>query len=108
MSGGDASWLVLEPGADVLSSESERVGTVVRVLGYERLDIFHGLSIDPLAGAPHRFVPAARVTAIWTGRVQVDVPKAEIGSLEEITEAKPPRIEGVADHAVRRLLWPRQ
>ena len=86
MSGGDASWLVLEPGADVLSSEGDRVATVVHVLGDGPTDIFHGLSINPLAGAPHRFVPAARVTAIWTERVQVDVPKAEIGSLEEITE----------------------
>jgi hypothetical protein len=106
VTGGDASWLVLEPGSEVLGTEGTVVGSVAAVLGDEQVDIFHGLSIRPRAGGGDRFVPASSVTAIWLGRVQIDVPERELGRLDEITEERLPRVEGVADHVVRRLLWP--
>ncbi len=106
MSGGDSSWLVLDTGTAVLSSDGAAVGRVSRVLGDESVDIFHGLSISPAGGGLDRFVPAARVTAIWIDRVELDVPEQGIALLDEISEEKLPRVEGVSDHVMRRLLWP--
>jgi hypothetical protein len=61
------SYLVLEPGVEVLSADGERVGVVRHVLADAEADIFDGLVIDTTAGP--RFVDAPEVAELRTGTV---------------------------------------
>ncbi len=60
------SWLMIEPGWEVVDASGKVLGTVREVLGDEERDIWDGLRIG--AGV---YVPAERVTEIVTGRIIV-------------------------------------
>ena len=60
-SDGPASYLTLERGADVISADGERVGTVEHVLRDESTDIFDGIVIDVRTGPVTIAVAAADV-----------------------------------------------
>jgi sporulation protein YlmC with PRC-barrel domain len=64
--GNPASYLTLEEGTAVLSSDGERVGRVEEVLADESTDVFDGLVVrtGPL-GLERRYVEAARVDEIY-------------------------------------------
>jgi sporulation protein YlmC with PRC-barrel domain len=64
--GNPASYLTLEEGTSVLSSDGERVGRVEEVLADESTDVFDGLVVrtGPL-GLERRYVEAARVDEIY-------------------------------------------
>ena len=80
------SWLVIEPGWEVVSVDGERVGRVEEIAGDSSTDIFDGLSISTsLAGAP-RYVPAEQVQRITHGQVVLKVSKTEAGALGEYLE----------------------
>jgi hypothetical protein len=80
--GNPISYLVLEPGADVISSDGERVGKVEHVLAAEDVDIFDGLVIDTEAGPGGlHFVDAPEVDEIYERAVVLKVPAAEVGQL---------------------------
>jgi hypothetical protein len=63
--GGPASYLTLEPGTPVFSSDGERLGTVEHVLADADADVFDGLIIDTSAlPGGHRFADAPLVAAM--------------------------------------------
>jgi uncharacterized protein YrrD len=74
--------MTLERGADVISSDGERVGTVEHVLRDESTDIFDGLVIDVRLGPGGlHFVDAPDVGEIREGAVTIAVPASEVEQL---------------------------
>ncbi|MDX6513684.1 MAG: hypothetical protein QOE36_3188 [Gaiellaceae bacterium] len=57
------SWLMIEPGWEVVGPDGKRVGRVDAVLGEPAADIWDGLTVS---GA---YVPAERVREIIEGRI---------------------------------------
>jgi uncharacterized protein YrrD len=89
-----ASYLTLEPGADVISSDGERVGAVEHVLTDEQTDIFDGIVIDVRVGPGGlHFVDAPDVGEIHEGSVTISVPAAEVENLP-----KPSANPAVVEH----------
>ena len=105
-----ASYLTLEPGADVISSDGDRVGVVEHVLRDEQTDVFDGLVIDVQLGPGGlHFVDAPEVGEITERSVTIAVPAAEVKNLPK-PSANPAVMEhhGVEDsegrleHKLRR------
>lgn len=105
-----ASYLTLEPGADVISSDGERVGAVEHVLRDEETDIFDGLVIDfRVSPGGLRFVDAPDVGEIREGAVTLTVAAAEVERLPK-PSANPAVMEhhgvedseGKLEHKLRR------
>jgi hypothetical protein len=91
--GAPISYLVLEEGADVYSSDRERVGKVEHVLAAEEEDIFDGVVIDTETGpGGWRFADAPQVTEIHERGVLLAIPAAEVKSLPE-PSANPAALE---------------
>jgi uncharacterized protein YrrD len=98
-----ASYLTLEPGADVISADGERVGTVEHVLRDEETDIFDGIVIDVRLGPGGlHFVDAPEVAEIREGSVTIAVPAAQVENLPK-PSANPAVMEshGVEDSESR-------
>jgi uncharacterized protein YrrD len=109
-SGEPGSYLTLERGADVISSDGERVGAVEHVLTDEATGIFDGLVIDIRTGPGGlRFVDAPDVVEIREGGVAIAVSAAQV---EQLPEPSPsPAVmehhgvedsEGKLEHKLRR------
>jgi hypothetical protein len=76
------SYLTLEPGVPVFSSDGERAGKVVRVLAAPEADMFDGIIIDTTAGpGGHRFVDAPEVERIYERGVVLSIDAAAVASL---------------------------
>ncbi len=82
--GEPGSYLTIEPGVPVYSSDGERLGTVEHVLAEEDADVFDGIVIDvsPLPGG-HRFVDAPEVDRIHEHGVVLTLAAAEAERLRE-------------------------
>lgn len=65
------SWLVLEPGWEVVGADGESVGKVDEVLGDKDRDIFDGLQVSSGVLGESRYIPAEEVGEITEGRVQL-------------------------------------
>jgi hypothetical protein len=65
------SWLLVEPGWEVVDADGASVGKVHEVLGDEQRDIFDGLQVSTGALSESRYVPAEEVGTIVEGRVQL-------------------------------------
>jgi len=65
------SWLLVEPGWEVVDADGESVGKVHEVLGDTERDIFDGLQVTSGVLAESRYVPAEEVGPITEGRVQL-------------------------------------
>jgi uncharacterized protein YrrD len=105
-----ASYLTLEPGADVLSADGERVGAVQHVLRDEATGIFDGIVIDVRLGPGGlRFVDAPDVGEIREDGVLLALSAAEVDKLHE-PSANPAVMEhhgvedseGKLEHKLRR------
>jgi hypothetical protein len=105
-----ASFLTLEPGADVISSDGERIGAVQHVLRDDATGIFDGLVVDVRLGPGGlRFVDAPEVGDITEHGVVVSVAAAEVDRLPE-PSANPAVMEhhgvedseGKLEHKLRR------
>lgn len=82
------SWLLIEPGWDVVDSEGSGVGQVEEVVGDR--DIFSGLAVSSgLLGKP-RWVPAELVAEITEGRVRLTVSGDAVDQLGEHEPGAPP------------------
>ena len=57
------SWLLIEPGWEVVDANGKRIGKVKEVLGEREADIWDGLSVSG------RYVPAEQVAEIVEGRI---------------------------------------
>jgi sporulation protein YlmC with PRC-barrel domain len=81
------SWLLIEPGWRVVTSDGADVGKVHEVVGDTGKDIFDGLAVSSgLLGKP-RYVPAERVRSITEGHIEVELADPE--QLEEYEEPPP-------------------
>jgi uncharacterized protein YrrD len=78
------SFLDIDEGVDVISSDGERVGALEHVLVDEQSDIFDGIVID-LATGPggHRFVDAPEVGDFYERAVVLGVAASEVEALPE-------------------------
>jgi uncharacterized protein YrrD len=85
------SWLLIEPGWEVVDSAGERLGTVHEVLGDEDADIFDGLAVRTSA-LERSYVPAERVKTITEGRIALDVDADDFDGLAERAERLEPGV----------------
>jgi len=80
--GDPISYLVLNAGADVISSDGERVGKLEHVLADPESDVFDGLVIDiHLGPGGQRFADADQVDELYERAVVLRVPATEIEKL---------------------------
>lgn len=78
------SWLVIEAGWTVETSDGEDVGTVREVLGDEEADIFDGLAVSHgVLKRAARYVPAESVGEITEGRVALTLSSRDFKHLGE-------------------------
>jgi len=86
--GAPISYLALEPGAEVVTSDGEAVGKVEHVLADPEEDIFDGLVVD-VQGGPggHRFVDADQVDELYEQAAVLRISSAEVESLPTPTPA---------------------
>ncbi len=85
--GEPTSYLALDRGVDVFSSDGERLGTVEHVLADEGEDIFDGLVIDARLGpGGMRFVDAPQVGSLHERGVVLTLTAAEAEGLHEPSE----------------------
>ena len=85
--------MLIDSGAEVVSSDGERVATVSRVVGDANADVFTGLAVKAGILSGERLVPSERVQGIWPDRVQVDLSKADVEALPEYEDAPVVRLE---------------
>jgi uncharacterized protein YrrD len=85
--GEPSSYLALGKGADVYSSDGERMGKVEHVLAVPEDDIFDGIVLDTsvLPGG-HRFVDADQVEEIFERGVLLKIDRQVAESLPELGE----------------------
>ena len=89
MSGDPVSWLVIEPGWEVVDSEGGHLGKVHETVGDTGNDIFNGLAVSPGLLKPARYVPAEIVGEIEEGRVQLTISQDEFDALSDHEEPPP-------------------
>lgn len=87
------SWKAIESGAEVVSSDGEKAAKVSRVVGDADADVFTGLAVTVGILGGERFVASEHVQGIWPDRVEVDLSKEAMESLEEFEDAPVMRVE---------------
>ena len=101
------SWLQIEPGWNVVTSDDVIVGTVAQVEGDKQGDIFDGLAVESKQPSQIRYVPGELVGAIYPGEVTLKIGSADIGTLEPF-HAPPPEtkwLPGKAPLSTRMSKW---
>jgi len=77
------SYLTIEKGAPVYSSDGEKLGRVVRVMAAPDADMFDGIVFDTTAGpGGHRFVDAPEVGEIFERGVVLKLAAAAAAELQ--------------------------
>ena len=80
--GKPTSYLTVDKGVPVYSSDGEKLGRVVRVLSAPNIDMFDGIVFDTTAGpGGHRFVDAPEVGEIFEKGVVLKIDAATASSL---------------------------
>jgi hypothetical protein len=80
--GDPISYLALEPGVGVVSSDGERVGVVQHVLADPGTDIFDGLVVDIRTGPGGlHFVDSEQVEELYEQAAVLKIPAAEVEQL---------------------------
>lgn len=80
------SWLIIEPGWEVVGSDGSEIGTVESVVGDSAEDIFNGLAVMTGTLDRPRYVPSEQVTEITEGRVQLALSEEGLNRLGEFEE----------------------
>ncbi len=83
------SWLQIEQGWSVVTSDGVTVGTVAQVEGDKQDDIFDGLAVASQHPTEIRYVPGEQVGAIYPGEVTLKIASSETTTLEPF-QAPPP------------------
>ncbi len=98
--GAPSSYLALQPGVEVYSSDGKRLGAVQHVLAAPDLDVFDGFVLDTseLPGG-HRFVDASQVVEIYERGVELNIDAEAAEGLPKPT-ANPGEIEVGPDDMV--------
>jgi sporulation protein YlmC with PRC-barrel domain len=71
VSGDPVSWLLIEPGWEVLDAQGEKIGNVKEVEGDLQADIFHGLRVERGLLGDDLQVPAENVREIHEGHLHL-------------------------------------
>src|SRR5258708_29919011 len=82
------SWLQIEQGWNVVTSDGVGVGTVAQVEGDKQGDIFDGLAVESQAKQV-LYVPGEQVGPIYPGEVTLTIAAEAIGTLEQFHAAPP-------------------
>ena len=101
------SWLQIEQGWNVVTSDGVTVGTVAQVECDKQSDIFDGLAVESGQPAQILYVPGEQVGAIYPGEVTLKIASADTGTLEPFV-ALPPEtkwLPGKAPLADRMSKW---
>lgn len=77
----EIAWTALEGSVPVLDGEGREFGEVVRVLGDDASDIFHGLEVRVDGVSDNVEVPADRVTKITTESIRTDLTGEDVAGL---------------------------
>ena len=81
------SYLDIDEGVDVITSDGQVVGKLEHVLADDRTDIFDGIVVDTSAGpGGHRFVDAPDVAGFFERAVLLKLTAAEAEQLHEPSE----------------------
>jgi hypothetical protein len=101
------SWLQIEQGWDVVTSDGVVIGTVAQVEGDKGDDIFDGLAVE--SGKPReiRYVPGEQVGLIYPRKVMLKMAAADAATLEPF-KAPPPEtkwVPGKEPLATRMSRW---
>ena len=83
------SWLQIEQGWSVVSSDGVRVGTVAQVEGDKHDDIFDGLAVASEHSKELRYVPGEQVDAIYPGEVTLKIASADTQTLQPFQTPPP-------------------
>ena len=101
------SWLQIEQGWNIVTSDGVIIGTVAQVEGDKQADIFDGLAVESRQPTQIRYVPGEQVGAIYPGEVTLKIESANIGTLEPF-HAPPPEtkwVPGKAPLSTRVSKW---
>ena len=101
------SWLQIEQGWNVVTSDGVSVGVVAQVEGDKQSDIFDGLAVASRQPAQIRYVPGEQVGAIYPGEVTLKIASVDIGTLVPF-QAPPPEtkwLPGKPPLATRMSKW---
>ena len=101
------SWLQIEQGWNVVTSDGVSVGTIAQVEGDKQSDIFDGLAVESRQPTQIRYVPGEQVGAIYPGEVTLKIASVDIGTLAPF-QASPPEtkwLPGKAPLASRMSKW---
>ena len=101
------SWLQIEQGWNVVTSDGVTVGTVAQVECDKQSDIFDGLAVESGQPAQILYVPGEQVGAISPGEVTLKIASADTGTLEPFVAAPPETkwLLGKAPLAARMSKW---
>lgn len=101
------SWLQIEQGWNVLSSDGTLIGTVAQVSGDKQDDIFDGLAVKAVPSQQIGYVPGEQVGAIFPGEVTLKLTTAEAQALAPYREPLPETkwLPGKAPLASRISNW---
>jgi len=84
--GEPSSYLAVDAGVPVYSSDGEKLGRVVRVMSAPKADLFDGIVFDTTAGpGGHRFVDAPEVGQIYERGVVLKIDAAAAANLQPPT-----------------------
>src|SRR5437762_12755846 len=81
--GAPTSYLTLEPGTPVFTSDGEEIGRVAHVLADPDADIFERIVMERGRGGGHRLVDAPEVAAIAAGCVTLTLDRDAADRLPE-------------------------
>jgi hypothetical protein len=101
------SWLQIEQGWNVVTSDGVSVGVVAQLEGDRQTDIFDGLAVESVQPAQILYVPSEQVGAIYPGEVRLEITSADTAMLEPF-QASPPEtkwLPGKAPLATRVSKW---
>jgi hypothetical protein len=91
--GQPSSYLTVQPGMPVHSSDGEKIGELEHVLADPEVDVFDGLVLDTSAiPGGHRFVDASQVEQVYERGIVLKMSAAEAASLPE-PSANPAALE---------------
>jgi hypothetical protein len=88
------SWLQIEQGWSVVTSDAAIVGTVAQVEGDKPSDIFDGLAVESSQSKQLLYVPGEQVGTIHPGEITLKIAAADTGTLEPF-QAPPPETKWV-------------
>jgi hypothetical protein len=83
------SWLQIEQGWGVVTSDGVTIGKVAQVQGDKESDIFGGLAVEAAEGKQLFYVPGEQVGPIYPGQVILEVASTGSATFEPFVPSPP-------------------